>query len=115
MSGAMDWPELYATETDVGAYVNPPADPDANDGGCLGHGAGAGWWDMDWTWGSDCVPLHFPGFDVDIIDLGGGDYRVVMTPSAPPGVPSASGTMILLLGLGLVGLLAYGLRRRATA
>ena len=112
MSGAMNWPVLYASEDDIGAYVNPPADPDANDGGCANHGAGAGWWDMDWSWGSDCVPLQHAGFDVDITDLGGGDYRVVLTPSDPTGVPTLTTGMVVLLGVGLIGLLAFALTRR---
>lgn len=88
MSGLMNWTSMYASENDTGQYVSPPADPDANDGGaatllgCFGDpSCGAGYWDMDWTWGSEAIPLELPGFDVDITDLGGGDYRVTLTPA----------------------------------
>jgi len=84
MSGTMDWTTMYAAETDVGSYTGSvPGDPDANDGDATAHGAGAGWWDMDWTWGSDAIPLEHPGFDVTIEDLGGGTYHVTLTPAGP--------------------------------
>jgi len=91
MSGTMNWAGLYATETDTGMYRGTvPADPDANDGGALAYitastGAltGAGYWDMDWTWGSEAIPLELPGFDVSITDLGAGNYHVTLTPAAP--------------------------------
>ncbi len=83
MSGVMLWGDGYAVETDVGSYTGTvPADPDANDGGAAAHGAGAGWWDMDWTWGSDAIPLELAGFDVTIDDLGSGTYHVTFTPEA---------------------------------
>lgn len=83
MSGIMDWAEMYASENDIGAYVNPPADPDANDGGGAANGGGPGAWDMDWTWGSDVVPLELPGFDVTITGPVSGEYTVTLTPAAP--------------------------------
>ena len=83
MSGGMDWTDMYAMETDVGAYVSPPADPDANDGDAEAFGAGAGYWDMDWTWGSEAIPLEFPGFRVVVTDLGSGQYDVTLTPAGP--------------------------------
>ncbi|MBD3366840.1 MAG: hypothetical protein GF405_01545 [Candidatus Eisenbacteria bacterium] len=84
MSGTMDWTNMYAAETDVGSYTGTvPGDVDANDGDAAAHGAGAGWWDMDWTWGSDAIPLEHPGFDVTIEDLGGGTYHVTLTPAGP--------------------------------
>ncbi len=84
MSGRMDWTNMYAAETDIGSYTGTvPADPDANDGDAFAHGAGAGWWDMDWTWGTDAIPLELAGFDVTIDDLGGDLYHVTLTPADP--------------------------------
>jgi hypothetical protein len=37
---------------------------------------------MDWSWGSEYIPLQFPGFDVAVSGLGGGNYRVSLTPAA---------------------------------
>ena len=42
--------------------------------------------DMDWSWGSEAVPLEYPGFRVSITALGGGEYEVVLTPARIPGV-----------------------------
>ena len=81
MSGTMDWTNLIATETDVGQYEGTvPADPDANDGGAAANGGGPGAWDMDWTWGSEVIPLELPQFKVAVEDLGSGTYRVSLTP-----------------------------------
>jgi len=84
MSGIMNWGDMFASENDVGSYTGTlPSDPDANDGDSAAHGAGAGWWDMDWTWGSDAIPLELAGFAVQIDDLGGGTYHVTFTPAGP--------------------------------
>ncbi|MCP4550244.1 MAG: hypothetical protein GY835_27600 [bacterium] len=91
MSGVMDWSDLYASENETGAYVNyTGTDPDANDGGaaallgCTGEPqCGAGYWDMDWTWGSEAIPLELAGFDVEVTLVGGSTYHVTMTPADP--------------------------------
>lgn len=82
MSGIMDWDAMYAAETDIGEYLSPinpdthPKHPHwAGD-----NGGGPACWDMDWSWGSEVVPLHYPGFNVNVEDLGSGDYRVTLTP-----------------------------------
>ena len=83
MSGALDWAKMYASEDDTGSYRGDlPADPDANDGGAAALDDTSPAWDMDWTWGSELIPLELSGFDVTIDDLGGGDYRVTLTPAA---------------------------------
>ena len=82
MSGVMDYTNLYAAETDVGAYLPATGTPEIP-GGAAGQGGGAGAWDMDWSWGSEMVPLEHAGFDVEITPLGGGIYHVTMTPSSP--------------------------------
>jgi len=98
MSGTMCWANGCALETDVGAYL-----PGTGTGECPGwaaaNGGGACTWDMDWSWGSEVVPLECCGFQVSVSDLGGGQYEVVMTPCCIP-EPGALG----LVGLGLVGL-----------
>ncbi|UCD75326.1 MAG: hypothetical protein JSV91_00105 [Phycisphaerales bacterium] len=89
MSGTMDWDRMYALETDTGAYLPGTGTPEIP-GGAAGYGGGAGAWDMDWSWGSEVVPLEMPGFEVQITDLGGGEYDISLTPWANT---AASGTM----------------------
>jgi hypothetical protein len=88
MSGLMCWDSMYAEETDTGAYLTGMGTAEIP-GGAAGQGGGAQAWDMDWSWGSEVVPLEYPGFDVVVADLGGGNYRVTLTPAAFIGVPSA--------------------------
>ena len=79
MSGTMDWAVMYAMETDTGAYLTgTPEIP----GGAASQGGGAGYWDMDWSWGSEAVPLQYPGFDVAVTGGGATTYMVTMTPAA---------------------------------
>jgi hypothetical protein len=80
MSGVMNWAFMYAAETDVGAYLPGTGTPEIP-GGAAGQGGGGGAWDMDWSWGSEMVPLEFPGFDVEIAGAGGGIYSVTLTPA----------------------------------
>ena len=84
MSGVMDWEKMYAYEDDIGAYAYPLDSPNANDGDAAKFGAGAGYWDMDWTWGSEAIPLAFPGFLVEIIPDLEGKYHVILTPGDNP-------------------------------
>ena len=79
MSGTMDWSTKLATETDTGAYLTGTGTPEIP-GGAAGQGATAGAWDMDWSWGSELVPLELPQFKVAVEDLGSGTYRVSLTP-----------------------------------
>lgn len=85
MSGTMDWTAMYATETGAGAYYTgmgtPESDGYALNNGCTGINDGSSAWDMDWSWGSDYVPLQYPGFSVGISGLGGSEYRVTLTPA----------------------------------
>jgi len=82
MSGEINWNLMYATETDVGRYRGEvPADPDANDGDAEENGGGSQAWDMDWTWGSEAIPLEYSGFDIEVTNIGGDDYRVTLTPA----------------------------------
>jgi hypothetical protein len=86
MSGTMDWVAMYARETGAGEYyegMGTPADDGyALDNTCTGTNDGAGAWDMDWSWGSEYIPLQYPGFDVTMVSLGGGNYRVKLVPAA---------------------------------
>ncbi len=81
MSGTMDWSSSYATESDVGAYL-PGTGSAEIPGGAAGYGGGAGAWDMDWSWGSEVVPLQYGGFAVSVW-FDGTDYKVTMTPAPP--------------------------------
>ncbi len=81
MSGTMDWDSLYAKETDVGAYIAGTGTPEIP-GGAESKGGGVACWDMDWSWGSEVVPLEYPGFDVTVEETEtSGTYHVTMTPS----------------------------------
>ena len=103
MSGSMDWTSMIAAETDVGAYMGAgiPEIP----GGAAANGGGAGAWDMDWSWGSEVVPLQYSDFKVDVVDLGGGQFRVSMTPVPEPL------TAMAVFG-GIAGLGGYIRKRR---
>jgi len=94
MSGTMDWTKMYATETGVGAYYSSMGTPESDGyalcNPCTCPNSGTQAWDMDWSWGSDFVPLEHPGFTVTVTDLGGNptEYQVTLTPSAVAGVGS---------------------------
>jgi len=103
MSGTMNWTTLYAAETDVGAYLSGTGTAEIP-GGAAGQGGGAQAWDMDWSWGSEMVPLELPGFSVALTQVSGTTYDVVLTPIPEP-------TTALLLVAGLTGLAVAGRRR----
>jgi len=103
MSGSMDWGTNIATETDTGAYMT--AATAEIPGGAAGYGGGAGAWDMDWSWGSEVVPLQYSDFKVEVEDLGNGEFRVSMTPVPEPL------TAIAVFG-GIAGLGGYIRKRR---
>ncbi|MBD3348784.1 MAG: hypothetical protein GF400_06270, partial [Candidatus Eisenbacteria bacterium] len=81
MSGVMDYSNLYAAETDLGAYLPGTGTPEIP-GGAAGYGGGPAAWDMDWSWGSEVVPLEYAGFDIDIQEITRGTYQVTLTPTA---------------------------------
>ncbi len=82
MSGLMNWTSAYAKETDTGAYLPGTGIPLVA-GWAAANGGGAGAWDMDWSWGSEVVPLEMPGFQVTVTATGPPDeYDVRLTPKA---------------------------------
>ena len=85
MSGTVDWSNMYAAETGAGAYYTGMGTAEspgyALDNTCTGVNTGLAAWDMDWSWGSEYIPLAFPGFDVVVTDLGSGNYRITLTPA----------------------------------
>ncbi|MFC1968213.1 hypothetical protein ACFLVX_02330 [Chloroflexota bacterium] len=83
MSGTMDWTHMYAPETDTGSYLPSCSGTPEIPGGAASYGGGPMAWDMDWSWGSEAVPLQYPGFSVSIEPLDGSDYRVTLTPALP--------------------------------
>jgi hypothetical protein len=109
MSGTMNWATLIATETDTGAYYSGMGTPEsanyaANFAASKGQST-AGAWDMDWSWGSDYVPLQFQHFAVSITNLEGCTYEVSLTPVPVPGA----------VLLGILGLAAVGIKLRKFA
>jgi hypothetical protein len=102
MSGSMDWGNLVATETDTGAYYSGMGTAE-NAGYAATFAADksqstAGAWDMDWSWGSDYVPLQDADFDVTVDFVDGGTSTVTLTPTPEPAT-------MALLGLGAVALI----------
>lgn len=87
MSGTIDWAAMYALETGTGEYYVDPGSTAENHGKALSGDYGStgnpvGAWEMDWSWGSEFIPLQFPGFDVTIEEPTSGIYRVTMVPAA---------------------------------
>lgn len=113
MSGAMSVPDMLARETDTGAYRPGTVTPQIP-GGAASKGGGPGAWDMDWSWGSEAVPLQTDTFEVTLLsptDLGGGtqDWAVILQPSAVIPEP------LTLLGVfaGTAGVGAYVRKKRS--
>jgi len=86
MSGSVNWTTMYASETGVGAYYSGMGTPESNgyalDNEYTGVNTGESSWDMDWSWGSEYIPLEFAGFSVNITDIGSGNYTVILTPAS---------------------------------
>jgi hypothetical protein len=83
MSGTMDWDAMYATEDGLGIYFGGYGTA-ACPGCAVTYGDVQGAWDMDWSWGSELIPLQYPGFLVEYNDLGGGQFHVTLTPWEEP-------------------------------
>ncbi len=82
MSGVVNWGSSYAAETDIGAYL-PGTGTGEIPGGAALNGGGRACWDMDWSWGSEVVPLEYPGFHIDVTP-DGGEFDVTLTPAPAP-------------------------------
>jgi len=109
MSGAMNWATGYAAETGTGAYY-PATGTAESPGYAASFAAGKGQstvgaWDMDWSWGSDYVPLEYPGFAVGVTQVSTGEYLVSLTPVPEP-------ISMLLFGGSVLGGLGAWRRRR---
>ena len=78
MSGNINWNTMFATENDVGEYIDGTGTGEIP-GGAKTKGGGANTWDMDWSWGSEMIPLESEGFNVKVEEIADG-YRVTMTP-----------------------------------
>lgn len=109
MSGSMDWYNFFATETGTGVYYSGMGT--AQDSGYAAIFAAekfqstAGAWDMDWSWGSDYVPLQYPGFIVACETIEGTNNNVLISLTPTP-IPGA----FWLLASGILGLV--GIRRK---
>jgi len=105
-SGLMNWGTNIVSETDTGAYLSGTGTPEIP-GGAASMGGGAGYWDMDWSWGSEAVPLEYSNFTVNIFPIigpeinvpmiGTDEYIVALTPVPAPGAILSS------IGAGLLG------------
>ena len=106
MSGTMDWAGMFAAETGVGEYLSGMGVAEIPGGAAL-HGGGAQAWDMDWSWGSEVVPLQYSGFALSMTPVAGiqGEYLVSMTPVPEPAT-------LALLGIVLPGLALLKKRRK---
>lgn len=86
MSGFIDWVAMYAVEMGAGAYYEGMGTAEspgyALDNACTGQNTGQCAWDMDWSWGSEYVPLQYPGYRVTVIEEGEDIYTVIMVPEA---------------------------------
>lgn len=86
MSGYIEWYSQgvgYAYEADTGAYLSGMGTA-KYPGKAASHGGGAGYWDMDWSWGSEAVPLQYPGFHIRVT-IGGSPDDAELDPGDPIG------------------------------
>jgi parallel beta-helix repeat protein len=58
LEGTIDWSTDFAAETDQS-------------------------WNPTWTWGEEDIPLELAGFQISVSSIGGGNYRVTLTPFSP--------------------------------
>ena len=98
MGGTVNWSTLIATETDTGAYLSGTGTPEIP-GGAASKGSTNGAWDMDWSWGSELVPLQWPYFQIAFVNVEGVGNYVTLTPVPVPGA-----VLLGILGLGAVGI-----------
>jgi hypothetical protein len=121
MSGYIRWysPGVgYAFETGTGAYLLGTGTPEIP-GGAASKGGGAQCWDMDWSWGSEAVPLQYKGFHIRVT-LGGSPDDAELDPGDPIGWETypISKVRVLLPWIALAAAVAAGIailarRRRA--
>lgn len=104
MSGIMDWGAMIAVETDTGAYLLGTGTPEIP-GGAASKGGGAGYWDMDWSWGSEAVPLEYSTFAVHVDYVAGGTSTVTVSPVPEP-------MTMIAVGMAVAGLGGYIRKRR---
>ena len=118
MSGTLQWISVVevngiwtgtamVTETDTGAYYAGMGTP-GTPGAAAANGGGAGCWDMDWSWGSEAIPLESDSFLLTVSVHNSIPWQEVSL--APNVIPAPGAILLGSLGVGLVGYL----RRRRT-
>lgn len=113
MSGTLQWISVsktsdgiwtgtaIATETGTGAYYGSqtPMYDGSSGMAAAQNGGGAGAWDMDWTWGSEAIPLETATFQLTVSQHNSIAWQEV---SLKP-IPAPGAVLLGGIGVGLVG------------
>jgi hypothetical protein len=107
MSGRINWDRRSVSETGTGVYYSSTAGIAESPGYAAqfaaDHGQStSGAWDMDWSWGSEYIPLQGP-FGITVRDQGGGQYLISIQPVIPPTCSAYKERLLTDTSVALVG------------